>query len=1113
MTAFFIVRASRLAWSVLVFLAASATAIKAAEHDRPSPAAVRQAEQAMGRFKVPEGLRVELFAAEPLLANPVAFCFDEQGRMFVAEAFRIGGRGVEDNRGHMYWLDDDLAAKTVEDRVAYMKKHHPERVDDYTRFSDRIKLIEDTDGDGRADRANVFAGGFNDIADGLGSGVLARSGDVYYTNIPHLWKLRDTNDDGRADERNSLHYGYGVHFAFFGHDLHGLTIGPDGRLYFSIGDRGFNVVTKEGARLINTDSGAVLRCELDGSKLEIFCKGLRNPQELAFDDYGNLFTCDNNSDSGDRAKWYYLVEGADYGWRMHYQYLSDRGPWNREKLWHPQHEGQAAYIVPCIVNITDGPSGITYYPGTGLGDEYCGHFFVCDFRGGPANSCVFTWSHKPKGASFELTGERKFLEGMLATDCDFGADGALYIADWIDGWNGTGKGRIYRVVNPTAAGDPRIAEVTKLLSEGFNERPTKELVKLLGHADRRVRLEAQSALAARGAVDELVGVAKDGTELFARIHGIWGLGQIARRDASKTGMIQQAAAALIADPDEHVRAQVVRLMGEVGGTSALPSVIAEDESLHVRHLAAIAAGKQKDAAGAASIAQSLENVADPVLRHSLAYALSQLEPAESIGQYAGSPQPGVRMGILLAWRRLGKPKIATFLADPDQHLIVEAARAIHDMPIVDAYPQLAALIDKPYSGSAEHYDALFRRVLNANFRLGTPDAAAALAAYAGRRDAPEDLRIEALEMLSQWARPSPRDRVLGSWRPLDERDASIAAAALRTQLAPIFSGAPAVRRKAAEVASKLGVKEVVPELVKLLNDTRADAPARAAALAALGQLKANQLEDAAKTALSDEAPELRIEGRRALAKRDPSAAIDELKKAMATGTLEEKQAAIDTLGFIPEPAADEVLLKLFAEATAGTLAAELRLDVITTVRDKLNRPNRLLTWPAREELRRRLAAYDESIASDPSAGYRLALVGGDAARGKTVFFEKVALSCLRCHKVGDDGGEVGPDLTKIAADKTREYLLESIVEPNKTIAKGFETIVITRDDGRALSGIVKTQSDQELTLITPEATTITIPTDEILERTTGQSAMPADLVKQMTLLELRDLIEFLNELR
>jgi quinoprotein glucose dehydrogenase len=104
-------------------------------------------------------------------------------------------------------------------------------------------------------------------------------------------------------------------------------------------------------------------------------------------------------------------------------------------------------------------------------------------------------------------------------------------------------------------------------------------------------------------------------------------------------------------------------------------------------------------------------------------------------------------------------------------------------------------------------------------------------------------------------------------------------------------------------------------------------------------------------------------------------------------------------------------------------------------------------------------------------------------------------------------------LTKIAADKTREYLLESLVEPNKTIAKGFETAVLTLDDGRSVSGIVKSQDAKELTLVTAEAQTLTIPTAEILERNTGQSAMPADLLKQISLLELRDLVEYLSTLK
>jgi quinoprotein glucose dehydrogenase len=573
---------------------------------------------------------------------------------------------------------------------------------------------------------------------------------------------------------------------------------------------------------------------------------------------------------------------------------------------------------------------------------------------------------------------------------------------------------------------------------------------------------------------------------------------------------------MIADPNEHVRAEIVRSIGQGGAGSAglLRKVITDDPSDHVRHLAAIAAGKQKTFINAPFIEEALQASAeDPVLRHSLALGLSMLEPAGSIGQFSTNASPAVRMGVLLAWRRLAAPEIASFLSDNDPALVVEAARAIHDMPIESALAPLASIIDKSYGGSADSYDALLRRVLNANFRLGKGEHAAALTAYAGRKDAPEHLRIEALDMLGAWAKPSPRDRVLGSWRPLGERDGAVAADALRRQLASVFSGSAAVRRKAAEVASALGVKEVVPELVRLFLDNHADATARAAALAALGQLNAGQIDEAVKTALGDKSPELRIEARRILARRNPAAAIKELKSVLERGTTPEKQAAFAALGVAAVPEADKLLTSFLDDLAAGRIAAEVQLDLVTAVRERLDRPNRLLNPPERQALRRQLQTYDESLAKDSASAYRLALAGGDAARGRAVFFEKVALSCVRCHKVSDVGGEVGPDLTKIAADKTREYLLESLVDPNKAIARGFETAVLTLDDGRSVSGIVKNQTDKELTLVNAEAQTLVVATAEILERTTGQSAMPADLMKHVTLLELRDLVEYLSTLR
>src|SRR5581483_528679 len=260
-----------------------------------------EAEQAIKRFTPAPGLKVDLWAAEPLLANPVAFNFDEKGRAYVCETFRLGA-GVDDIRGIMDWLNEELASRTVDERLAEMKRHLGNRFVSYTNNSERIELIEDRAGQGKADHATVFAEHFNSPLDGIGAGVLARKGKVWYADIPNLWLLRDTNGDGVADMRRSLHYGFGVRVGFLGHDLHGLHFGPDGKIYFSIGDRGSNIKVAEGRQVGEPDMGCVFRCNPDGSDLEVFAYGLRNPQDLVFDQYGNLFTGDNNSDSGDEAR-------------------------------------------------------------------------------------------------------------------------------------------------------------------------------------------------------------------------------------------------------------------------------------------------------------------------------------------------------------------------------------------------------------------------------------------------------------------------------------------------------------------------------------------------------------------------------------------------------------------------------------------------------------------------------------------------------------------------------------------------------------------------------------------------------------------------------------------
>lgn len=235
-------------------------------------------------FKLRPGFISETWASEPLLGNPVAFTFDDQGRCFTSETNRYRS-SVLDIRHYMFMLEDDMASRSVKDRVAYTKKHFPNDWQTLERETEVVRLIEDSKGTGKADKSRVFADGFNTMLDGIASGVLSLNGKVWFTNIPNLWLLEGIGPDGRAQRREALSHGWGVRFSYTGHDFHGLSLGPDGRLYFSIGDRGARVEDASGRPIIDLpDEGGVFRCEPNGANLELVMRGLRNPQETAFDD-------------------------------------------------------------------------------------------------------------------------------------------------------------------------------------------------------------------------------------------------------------------------------------------------------------------------------------------------------------------------------------------------------------------------------------------------------------------------------------------------------------------------------------------------------------------------------------------------------------------------------------------------------------------------------------------------------------------------------------------------------------------------------------------------------------------------------------------------------------
>lgn len=1081
------------------------SALSAADFKQPAPLepevepASSEAAEVMGGIRIPDGWQIQLFAAEPDVANVVAFDIDNRGRVFVCESFRQN-RGVTDNRAHdEKWLLADLSAETVQDRIDYHKGLLGDAAVTYAQHDDRLRRLEDSDGDGIADRSYVFANGFNRIEEGTGAGVLARGQDVYYTCIPKLWKLVDADDNGIADERVVLSDGFGVRVAFRGHDMHGLVLGPDGRLYFSIGDRGYHVTTADGRLLANPESGAVFRCELDGSNLQVIATGLRNPQELAFNDVGDFFTVDNNSDSGDKARVVQILEGGDSGWRMHYQYLPDRGPFNRERIWEPLHSDQPAHIVPPIANLTDGPGGLAYYPGTGFGKQLDDTFLICDFRGGPANSGIRSFKLQPDGAFYQLSDDADPIWTVLATDVAFGPDGAIYISDWVDGWNGLGKGRIYRVTDSQEAQSAIVREVKQLLEGDWSQRPSESLCGDLSHMDRRIRLEAQWELARRGEVDMLLSCAADtNSESRLRLHAVWGADQIARQDVAKSEQVLSSLRSLLADSDPVIRSAAAKVAGERGDMKAVARLreMTADPSPRARYFAAMSLAKLKDAESFTAIVEMLgvADNADPAIRHAGVMALAAAQDARRIATLSAHPSESVRRAAVVALRRLKSGELASFLKDASPRVVAEAARAIYDEPIPVAMTALAEWIDEVTADNE-----LLRRSLNANFRLASADTAARLAAFASRANVRPEMRIEALRILESWAAPDPRDRVLNAFRPIAGRESREAAEALDPQIDSLMIGEPSVREEAIRVASTLGIKKIAPLLVSRISDEQVDTEMRAAALTALARLDPVRSVALARQVKMLPASELLVAALQVLAKHDSQASIGKFIEATQSRNLEVGQLAWDLLAQSNAMEATDAIRQGVAKYLDGTLAPDVHLNVLEAAGGRVEGP-----------MEAALAEHGRALAErDSLAPWLAALEGGDPERGRTLFFENTKLSCLRCHKVDRAGGEVGPVLTVIGKEKDRRYLLESICLPNAQIAKGFETAMILNDSGQTFSGIVKSESDDFVDLIQNDGSQVRIPTDEIEARRKGVSSMPDDLIQQMSRRELRDLVAYL----
>ncbi len=1095
------------------------------------------AERNFQKAKLPEGFSGDIWASEPLLANPVAFCFDGRGRMFVSETHRYR-TSVLDIR-HYYWMiEDDLASRNQTDWMASIKKNFPKDWQQLEKESELVRLVEDSNGDGKADKSSVYADGFSSALDGIASGVLWHNDALYLTNIPSLWKMTGAD---KAEKKEELHRGYGVRFSYTGHDFHGLIAGPDGRLYFSIGDRGASIKTKEGTMIEVPDEGAVFRCEPDGSRLELVMRGLRNPQELAFDDYGNLFTGDNDSDQGDRERWVLVTEGADAGWRVGYQHHplgKEHNPWLAEKMWEPRDaaKNQPAYILSPIANLPDGPSGLVHYPGTGLPAEYKGSFFLAGYKGSTAKSQINTFKTEPDGAGFKLVGLKTFMDNVQATDVDFGPDSRIYVSAWDEGWERSDQGRIYRLSHTSARAEQaaQIAEVQKILGEGFKQRKPEELVKLLAHGDQRVRLGAQWELAEReDGAEFLFKAAKQSAtspfEKLARIHGLFGMSQFIRRTivaAEATAEKKQRPLALSSDydsfykdEDPNIRAAILWLVGEI----PLPiefsehgrlRVATEDSSPRVRAAAALAISKNGNLDSIDAIVELLRDNdgKDEYLQHAGVMALAGVAKRdksvlETIAVAAKDNSRAVRLAALLVYSKLGNESLAQFLADKDPSLIREAAIAINDAPIPAAMPALAKrlIIQQPEGGNAPSQvgpnpttdEPFLIRALNANFRVGGTDGANSLATYAARAKN-DGIRVIALNMLARWAKPPQRDYITGNFRPMPDRPATDAAFQLNLVAAGLLGEkSEKILIATCEAISSNDVKTASPHVLALLRNEKAAQKARLAALETLAKLATPEFETGLLIAGADANTALKTAASKLMGKRTPDLAAQQLIAAWAEADAAQKQDIASALGETKSAKSGEFLAKVITGLKHEP--AEALLEILEAA-------------AKHDNAKAALADYEKALAN-PFAKYDVALVGGDKAAGEVLFKEHPVAACLRCHKVNNSGGDAGPDMSDFAVKHDRAYILESIVNVNAKIAPNFQMVILTMKDGNVKAGTLKSEADGVLTIANPGMPPEQVKAADIAKRDNAPSGMIPNLGDLLTKRELRDIVEYVSTLK
>ena len=1006
---------------------------------------------------VPPGFIVETVAAPPLVNRPIVADFDEEGRLYVA-----------DSSG-----SNDKVEKQLEERPH------------------RIVRLEDTDGDGRFDTSVVFADRMM-----FPEGAMWFDGSLYVAAPPSIWKLTDTDGDGIADRREEWFEGKTL--TACANDLHGPYLGPDGWIYWTKGAFAEQTYDRPGRAPLVSRAAHVLRRRPGHPGVEVVMTGgMDNPVEIAF------------TPEGERILTATFLEHPQLGRRDALVHAVYGGVYGKQHSVVDGHQ-RTGDLMPVMTQLGPAvPSGLARYASRVFGEEYRDSFFATMFNLQKVTRHVLERdgaTYRTRDSDFLVSSNRDFHPTDVLED----ADGSLLVIDtgpWYKLCCPTSQlakpdvpGAIYRVrrVGARTPPDPRGRQLAwRTMGPGA-------LTKLLADERPAVRARALHQLSQAGAdaapaLREALGA---GMPLEMRRNAVWGLTRVEGSSA------REAVRTALEDADESVRIAALHSVGLWRDRLAQPSVTRalRTTSAPVQRAAAEALGRLADSTAAGDLIGAAASADDPVLAHSLTYALIEIGDPSATAAGLQSSSSRARRAALVA---LDQMDVRAARADVVLPLLRSSDVLLRDTAwwIAEGHPEwgdgLAAFFERELQRqpeSAADRDLLRDRLA----RFSDSAAVQALLARAAEGTSGPDARALALRAMAAApaAAPSRMKVQPASWttaviRALADEDAVVSGLAIAAVRA-----APGLKGES---------PDVLPALMRLARDSRRPVEIRLDAMAAMPAGTLDGMDDELFAVVRAGLGSGETVSSRALA-----ASIVE-RVRLQTGQLEALVRSLDDVGPLELPR----VVRAFAHGTDERLGLELvaglgRSRGRSAIRGDLLRPI-MAKYP--ESVRREGNALLADIHLD-SAGQaeRLETLmrgmgGGDIRRGQAVFNSEKA-ACASCHAIGYLGGRIGPDLTRIGEVRSERDLLEAIVFPSVSFARSYEPMMVVTRSGEVHSGVLRSEQPAEVVIGTAAGEEIRIARQEIREMQPGDvSLMPAGLDAALTNGELADLLAFLKATR